>query len=285
MEAHSRDKRITRYRPPGVIPLELWDLLVDGRILWEVMEQPEFPSVLRLALERLRTGKGETRSEGPVPNVIAEFDSLYCAGGRSGETAIQRELNFLSIPVRFSPAGKYTGEIGGLSLLDQIGAGSGWLCDLGQTAFKICARSNRMHFRRDLRKLPIRTESQAQTIALQRGELRRWLSDCLHAFASTAPRPHVILFALPSRVDDAAIPEGSSYIGMGGDQSIVGAVMSSSGINPQQILVMNDAELAALDALADESLQRRSKTLVLTIGFGVGAAIALRRQTKERTDA
>ena len=87
MEAHRGNETITRYRPPGVIPLELWDLWVNGRTLWETMNGGNFPDVLCGIIQKLRRGEGETRSKGPVPDVIKGFDSLFVSGRRSQETA------------------------------------------------------------------------------------------------------------------------------------------------------------------------------------------------------
>src|SRR5262245_26311632 len=92
VETNRRNETITRYRPAGVTPLELWDMRVESRILWETMLEPQFPAVLRQTIETLRRGEGETRSEGRVPAIIAGFDSLFVAGRRSSEAAIRSSL-------------------------------------------------------------------------------------------------------------------------------------------------------------------------------------------------
>ena len=276
METCRRNQTVARYRPPGVIALELWDLLVNGRVLWETMQDPEFPETLCRTIAALQRGQGETRSEGRVPGVIAGFDSLYVAGGRSREPQIRSGLEMLGLPIAFSQTPDFPGEIGGHRLLAGFASATGWLCDLGQTSFKICTKGARMQFRRDLQRLPVRADGPAESVPEQRRQLRNWLSESLGTFLNQAAAPDAILFAIPSRLDDEAVPEGSSYIGMAGDGSLIADAIMAAGMTPRRRLVMNDAELAALDAVAEAALQRCAKTLVITLGFGLGAALAIR---------
>ncbi len=67
------------------------------------------------------------------------------------------------------------------------------------------------------------------------------------------------------------MPEGSSYIGMKGDASLIPDSLDLAGLSPRIALLLNDAELAAVSAGVDPRV--RGKVLVLTIGFGVGAAL------------
>ena len=88
-----------------------------------------------------------------------------------------------------------------------------------------------------------------------------------------ADPPEPLVVALPSRLDDAGVPEGSSYIGMAGDALLLPDVVAAAGLGDTGILVLNDAELAAHSARLTARVQ--AGTLVLTIGFGVGAALLL----------
>ena len=278
MEACRRNERIARYRPPGVVPLELWDLLLNGRMLWETMTEPEFPGILRQAIDVLQLGDGQTRSEGRVPELIAGFDSLHIAGGRSQEPAIRSAVQTLGLPMTFSRTPDYPGESEGLCLLRDFGGTTGWLCDLGQSAFKVSTEMRHMQFRRDLRRLPVRTDSPDESVPEQRHQLREWLVESLHSFSTNVTAPNAILFAMPSRLNDMAVPEGSSYIGMAGDETLLADTIRAADLDPKRVLVLNDAELAALDALPEPALQGYAKTLVVTLGFGFGAALAIRRQ-------
>ena len=276
METCTRNQTIARYRPPGIVPLELWDLIVDGRVLWEIMTEPDFPEVLCQIIGALRQGEGETRSEGRVPDVIAGFDSVHIAGGRSREPLVRSAMGTLELPVTFSGTPDYPAQSEGLRLIGDLGGRTGWLCDLGQSTIKLSTKEQPMSFHRDLRRLPIRTGHPNESVPKQRVELRDWLAESLRCFSAKAAAPDAILFALPSRLDDQAVPEGSSYIGMAGDENLVADAVGQAGLNPPRILVLNDAELAALEAFSGPSLQHSVKTLVLTLGFGLGAALAIR---------
>ena len=265
---------VTRYRSPAIIALELGDLWVGDRNLWYAMQEKTFPEVLCGVIQSLRRGEGATESEGPVPAIIQGFDSVYVAGGGSQDPALRAALGTLDMPVSFSRTPDYPGEGQGLSLLARTGPG--WVCDLGQSSFKVCA-SERMRFERDVQRLPVRTDEAVESIEDQRRQLRDWLSGSLRAFASKYPAPAAMLFALPCRVNDAAVPEATSYIGMAGDDTLIADSLAAAGLNPVQVLVLNDAELAALDALGEPELEHCEKTLVLTLGFGLGAALVERR--------
>lgn len=276
METCQRNQTITRYRPPGIIPLELWDLSLDGRILWEAMSEVEFPQILRTSIDMLRRGDGETRSEGPVPQVIAGFDCLHVAGRRSEEFAIIAALRALNLPVTFSRNPGFPGQEEGLHLLASMGSPTGWICDLGQAAFKISANDCRMRFERNFEQLPVRTDATDRVTEEQRQLLRKWLGESMRLFSAKAGSPDATLFAMASRLNDDAVPEGSSYIGMGGDRGLVPDILSNAGLSPQRVLVLNDAELAAMEVLAEDRFWHFQKTLVITLGFGLGAALAVR---------
>ena len=86
--------------------------------------------------------------------------------------------------------------------------------------------------------------------------------------------PAGIVCALPSRLDALGNPEGSSYIGMKDDISLLPDALALAGLHRTAVLTLNDAELAAVSARLHPLL--RPPTLVLTIGFGVGAALISR---------
>jgi hypothetical protein len=282
MDTFQRHQTITRYRPSGVIPLELWDFSVNGRILWELMEHVKFPRILRMIIKMLRLGEGNTLSAGPVPQVIAGFDSLHVAGGRAGESKFSSALQALKLPVTVSPSPDYPGREQGLRLLASMGSTTGWVCDLGQTSFKIGANACQMRFQRNFEQLPGRRNALDDTRDKQRKMLRAWLSESICRFLAIARPPDGILFAMPSRLNDEGVPEASSYIGMEGDSALIADAISIAGVHPGCVLVVNDAELAAMEALAEEELQLCRKTLVVTLGFAMGAALAMRPVTGQQ---
>ncbi len=252
-----------------MIPLELWDLWVGDRILWDCMEDPEFHTLLFQALLELHAGRGATRSGGPVPACIAGFEELYLTGGRSKGMAIIEVL--VEGPWRLyrETSPEKGGSDAGLAMLLARGL-NGWVVDVGQSALKISGDDLPKRWARDFDRLPLRP-AVPEDEAGQREALRAFISEALLYYqARCRVQPTGLVFALPSRLDDDGVPEGSSYIGMAGDAMLVPDVLRRAGLEHLPTLVLNDAEMAAFEA--SRGLPR-PKTLVLTLGFGVGAAL------------
>lgn len=259
-----------RVRPSGILPLELWDLCVGTGILWDHMSQADFGHVLKHSLVQLWEGRGETRSEGLAPKELRSFQGLYLAGGGAHDVLAHLQDGPWS-RTHLCTAQHFAGEAGGNFLLGQHDL-TGWILDLGQSALKISAAGQQHTWPRDLTRLPIRGNGASASECGQRAELRHFLADALRACSQIVDHlPEGLVCALPSRLDDAGVPEGSSYIGMGSDATLLPEALALAGFGPTQILVLNDAELAATSAKLDPRVNGR--TLVLTLGFGVGAAL------------
>ena len=91
--------------------------------------------------------------------------------------------------------------------------------------------------------------------------------------AEARQRPHAMVFALPALVADDGTPAGSSYAGMQGERMLLPDALRMAGLADAPLLVLHDAELAALSARLDARLTGFRKVLVLTLGFGIGAAL------------
>lgn len=259
-----------RVRPSGILPLELWDLRVGTGILWDHMSQANFGQVLKHSLMQVWEGQGVTRSEGLVPEYVRHFQGLYLAGGGSENVLANLQGGPWS-KTHLCTAQHFAGEAGGNFLLGEYGL-RGWILDLGQSALKISTVGHQQTWPRDLTRLPIRENGASSLESAQRAELRHFLAEALLTFRYTVDHlPEGLVCALPSRLDDAGVPEGSSYIGMGGDANLLPEALALAGLGQTQLLVLNDAELAATSAQLDPQVQGR--TLVLTLGFGVGAAL------------
>ncbi len=255
------------------MPLELWDLYVGDKILWEVMGDARFPQILRDVLLRLRFGEGNTRSEGRVPQTIRSFDAAFISGGGAQSDILRAELTQVPFPVFFSDEGSFSGERGGLDLLRAMGC-FGYVIDLGQSQLKISGAGKRWTFPRNFHLMPIRDDVGTSDYPAQRQHLRHFLAETIQLCVNaTAIRPQAFVFALPSRLDNNGVPEGSSYAGMEGDDRLVTDVLSMMRLSAVPVLLVNDAELAALSALSDPRISLEKRTLVLTLGFGVGAAL------------
>lgn len=261
--------------------MELWDLLVPGRegILWDHMHGPEGPVCLRATLLELWEGRGATRSEGAAPPSVHHFPSLYITGGGAAAVAAALAEGPWRLLVGRDPA--QACAPGGHALLAAAGL-RGWVLDLGQSALKISTSPSAadMHgLPRPLDQLPVRDDALHQGtgwVESQRQALRAFLAYGLRAaLESTATRPEGLVVALPSRLDDSGVPEGSSYIGMAGDAALVTDALGLVDLAETPAWVLNDAELAAATARLDPRLppSGQGTVLVLTLGFGLGAAL------------
>ena len=165
---------IQRYRPPRVIPLELWDLQVGDRILWDFMKHPDFAKVLVGTLANLHSGVGSTRSAGPVPSEIQGFDAVWIGGGAAQCDRFRSAMKLAHVPVYFANEPTFVGEPGGMRHLKNHDL-TGWVVDLGQTKLKISDGSRRWTFARDFELLPIRDDILETATAQQRKRLREFL--------------------------------------------------------------------------------------------------------------
>jgi hypothetical protein len=261
-----------RVRHPEVSALDLWDLWVDGAILWEWSYQPEYPAMLRDALELVWAG-GATRSHGPLPLEVARFDAAFLTGGGANVDQLSEELTDLPCAVVFGERPVFGCERGGFDLLQSRGL-SGWIADLGGSQLKLVAPGWRWTFPRDLMRLPDASQVSPAQAATQRRRLREFIALKLQmAMAETGRRPHSMVFALPTEVADDGTPGRSGYAGMQGDRKLLPDALQMAGLADLPLLVLHDAELAALGALSDPRLTGFRKILVLALGSGIGAAL------------
>jgi hypothetical protein len=265
-----------RVRHPEVLALELWDLWVDRAILWEWSYEPEYPAALRQALETIWTGQGTTRSQGPVSSPVAGFDALFLTGGGVRAEELSEELAGLPCAVVFGERPVFGCERGGFNLLDARGW-PGWVADLGGSQLKLVAPERRWIFPRDWRRLPGADCRSPAEVAAQRRRLREFIALKLQmAMAECGRRPQAMVFALPAKVGDDGTPGRSNYAGMQGDVGLLPEALQMAGLADVPLLVLHDAELAALGALVDPRLAGFRKILVLALGSGIGAALIRR---------
>jgi hypothetical protein len=260
-----------RLRPHGILPLELWDLLLpDGSILWHHMQSPDFGEKLHAVISQVWHGTATTKSEGKVSDAIRGFRTLHLTGG--GAPVVHGCLKHgpwsattLSHDATFGSAA------GGCALLAGEGL-DGWCLDLGQSGFKISTASVRLQRSRDWTCLPLRDDLNTADIPQQRAALRQSIAGLLQEMrAAVDAWPRAIIAGLPSRLDDHGVPEDCSYIGMKGDVALIPDAMKQAGMPDVPLFVLNDAELAAVSARHELDLM--PPALVLTLGFGVGGAM------------
>jgi hypothetical protein len=266
---------IQRVRHRGIAPLELSDLRVSGATLWEWSQDPDLPFALRQALVILHAGQGVAgpRAPEPVPAGIKGFDAVFLAGGRLADSALRSQLSGLPFPVLFAGDPTHAGTRGGLEWFRTC-ARAGWAADLGNSQLKIAAPGRQWVFARDWTRLQPAGRVPPLQLPAQCRRLREFIAGGLQcAMAESAQSPQALLFAFPARVADDGIPSSSSYAGMSRDATLLPEAMELAGVPEMPVFVMNDAELAALGALSHEGLAAFRKVLVMTLGYGIGAAL------------
>ena len=247
--------RIARVRPAGVSPLEIWEAPVDGIPLW------------KLAGAHALEGSGPESVARALATVVARlaplhrFEAVHVGGGPAEDAHLRAALgSAVTLPVSFDPDGRYVAERGGLHLLDAMDRRGGIIVDAGQTGLKVytpAARHTVPHDGRD-------------AIAV--------VSEAIASAAASA-EPGLVL-ALPCELDDHGTPGACRFDGWEGNPALTGDLLFRtlarlgadhpwSG-DSLRAVVLNDAELAALSA---GLLHGDRSMLVLTLGFGPGAAL------------
>jgi len=265
-----------RLRLKGVVPLEVWDLVTECGPLWECRDLPEFPRLLMQAIEDLRVARG-VRIGGPLPlEVFRRIDFLFVGGGDARRPGLAEALAGGTLPVHISPDGAFVGEAGGFALLREAGL-SGLVVDVGQTAIKVSTAGQRLMLPRQFEQLPLASVVREGPERLRPG-LREFVAGAIQQALGCRQRPlpcGALVLALPCELDDRCVPGPCSYPGLEGDAAFVEGVLHLAGLGGWTVLVLNDAELAAASARRCPHVPADRTTLVLTLGFGVGAALLL----------
>lgn len=262
-----------RLRPPGVVPVELWDLELSRGILWDPTQHDALPGALVEAVERLRRGTARTRSRTPIPALARELQALWLAGGRASTIDPESLGAALGLPVWRADDPTAFAERGGRALVPDAAALA--VIDLGQSRLKLSVGGRRFEHERPWDHLPLHETSPPIDPTRARTALRAWVGAALaDAASSTGTTPDAVVVALPCELPDAPVPGSSSYPGLRGDTTFVSDVLAAAAWHPARVLVLNDAELAAVAAGLD-ARTHGTLTLVLTLGFGVGGALRL----------
>lgn len=258
-----------RHHPHGVMPLEVWDVLVDDVPLY-LLPQAEQPAGIAELARQLQAGRARRlRDSIPLPQLT--IDQVVLAGGGC-LTSAQTALQSAGFDARLAPEPVWIGEAGGQALLAGLcEPGAGAVLDVGQTSLKYSFQARRRRLVRPLEQVPL--ELDARDPVLQPRARANTVAFIASAFADTA-RPAAIVMALPCEIDDALHVAGCSYPWLAGDPTLVADILITAELADTPCLVLNDAELAALSVQLTHP--HRGATLVLTVGLGVGAAYLFR---------
>lgn len=249
-------------RAPSVTPLELWDMLVQGQPLQHYRWEPSFPRMLAAVVEGLRTGALERDVGAQARELGRHIDTVYLTGGDAGAQLVAPLVD-LGLTVNLAEDPVFAAVRAGWELapppID--------LCaDLGQTSIKLFDGRRTWRIERDRTRAPILGQDD------DRGDARRSTLEFIADALTTDGSPSRLLLALPCEIDEEQAPSACTYCWHDPDPSWRSELADRLGIATRDLRLINDAELAAL-AASRELGPRPKPALVLTIGFGVGAAI------------
>ena len=274
-----------RHRPSGVTPLEVWNLPVMGRELWELLGAP------RLDVARQEGLPEEHLASLLMPPLASALetlvhshavDAVWLSGGLAclqgfGPRLVEATSR-LGVPVHVAREPRLAPVLAGLRLLTREGSVRPLALDVGQTSIKRMSATTSEVFERDLSRLPRlfigmpRPADGHHIVAAV-----RFIASALRSNAKTGPddAPDALCLALPSPLDDALVPGGCTY-GWEGHASLVEDILAEARLaasHDGEVLVLNDAELAAEAARGDSRLHSHRRVLCLTLGFGPGGAV------------
>lgn len=293
MSAGAHGWALRRHVPPGVTPLEVWNLPVLGHELWEVLGAPRVDEDRRagvpeslLAFHLLPVLAGALAELVPRHDV----DAVWLSGGlaclEGFESLVEEASAALSCPVYVAEDPRFAPVRTGLRLLSDAGQAlipaprrptHPVALDVGQTSIKCASPQGLRVFERDTAALPL------LFIGLPRPEdghhipaAVRFIGGALRAFVGQEA-PDALCLALPCPLDGALVPGGCTY-GWEGYAPLVADILREAALpvpagGTGTVWVLNDAELAAEAARGDARLADSRRVLCLTLGFGPGGAL------------
>lgn len=237
------------------LPIEIWDLPVAGRALQRWRHDASFPSRVAEAVASLRE-HAPSHFSADARTAAAAFHRVHVLGG-AAEPAFVAVLQECGFAAQLDPDPLYSAARAGHALAPGVD-----LCaDVGQTSIKLCDGARAWRVDRDFTRAPFRDDVPLVDRERARASTLAFVSDTLRA-AGHAGR---IVVGLPCELDVEGRPRGCSYCWPDPDPAWRADMERSTGA---AIQLFNDAELAALAA----ARAIEAPALVLTIGFGVGAA-------------
>ncbi|WP_226994056.1 ROK family protein [Myxococcus hansupus] len=279
------DWDVRRRVPPGVSALEVWNLPVQGRELWELLGAPRVEADQREGITGPKLAGGLRPALAEALAVLTKrhaVDAVWLSGGLVclegfGGMLVEASMG-LPCPVYMAEEPIFAPVRAGLRLLEPLRPAHPVALDVGQTSIKCLrpAAAPRI-FERDAALLPRYFIGMARPAdGRQVKAAVAFISSALRAFSARAP--DALCLALPCPLDAALVPGGSTY-GWEGHAPLVADILQAAMGNEGRgtALVLNDAELAAEAARSDARLARHGRVLCLTLGFGPGAALLERR--------
>ncbi len=250
---------------PGLHGIELWRGIASGVPVSHFQGRTcEYFTALRKFLVDLHRGKATGGDEADTQKLLlAEgFDRLVVGGGTALDPMLAPTLLGESLPfkVQIDQSGPYAARQGALHIFASKGWSRGIALDLGQMQLKVITTSSEFVLPRDLAQLPF--GAHALPASLGRARLRSLLPAGL-SLIKQGP-PDGVVLALPVALGSDGVADPATYPGLYGPVETIFA-----DLFPCPSVVLNDAVLVGLGFPP----KARGKTLIVTLGFGIGGAL------------
>jgi hypothetical protein len=273
--------RARRYHPDGVSHLELWCEETASGPLWRRASADRVEALQKEGASRVEVARDLAGALCPVLERVAarlRCEAVYLAGGLISLEGLGDALaEETSLPVFLDPEGRFAGARGGQAVLLRETGLSGPVVDVGQTSVKAACDGRRIVHPRDFVALPRLYIDPDRLPAPDPERGRRAAAFVARACAElSADRDTAsVLLALPGPLGDELVPGPCTY-GWQGDRSFFPALLDHLGASRPaggELLVLNDAELAAETARERLRPNPGERVLCVTLGFGPGGAL------------
>ena len=260
---------IRRYRPAGVEPLEVWDVIVGDSPLSLVAAHAHAHAVAEV-VGLLKRGEAVRLRGQRLPAL--PVDRVVVAGG-GPVTDVAAALVGVGIEAAVAAEPVLIARRGGLQIARESAGviNDVLVVDVGQTSVKCFYnhRNDRVSRPGDL----------LFEVDTRKGDPAIWRQRCINFIAHAGwsslhevTKPKAIVLGLPCEIADDLVVAGCSYPWSAGDRMLIADLVAAAGLEGVPAFVLNDAELAAVSVAAAAEEEARAGTLVLTVGLGVGAA-------------
>ncbi len=250
------------YQHPGLTGLEIWHGVAKKASLYQLRtDKASYFEGLRAFLIDLHQGRAQTEDPQDTAGLQAAkgFSRAIFCGGEAIHPMLREAMHHMPFAITVDKQGPYASRPGALAIMQELGWKNGVALDLGQTQLKVFTADDHALLPRDEERLPF--GANALDAATGQARLRQYLKDGL----MHAPQPDGVVLALPVALDAQGTARSATYPGLFGPIEPIFAPVF--GDTPW--VVLNDAVLAARGFHATP----KQKTIVVTLGFGVGGAL------------
>jgi hypothetical protein len=296
------------YDVPGLGGIELWRGIARGATLFALRERKqEYFEGLREFLVRLHRGEAaaDDDRETEALRKAAGFARAVFCGGEAAHPLLEPILRAGALPfaIEIDTSGPYAARRGALEVSKTMGWRRAVALDLGQSHLKIMTAGGNSSVPRDTSLLPF--GAHAIDAAIGRARLRSLIQEGL----SRVETPDGIVLALPVALDRDGVAQPATYPGLFGPVEPIfsdlfncpwvvlnDAVLAAIGFPPDaRSDLVGRTPWSAADPRSACSHDRktgpggpvrtrasaprchptnpREKTLVVTLGFGIGGAL------------